>query len=171
MLLVNICCEIATVLFNMLSFVFNNHLKGKYRKKIKKKRDFWFLFLFFFSCNFLLIETWNEENLSELIHTGFTSRPHKSISTRTGVGRQTSSSMLTRRLTLRCKSETGGKKLQFRRYILCGYQHSTDYFFPHPILLIQWVIWLRKALQDSSRHHISNTALMSSCIKSAREWF
>lgn len=112
MLLVNICCEIATVLFNVLSFVFNNHLKAKYRKKIKKKG--WFLFFilfFFFCCNFLLIETCNEESPSEFIHTGFTSRPHKSISTRTGVERQTSSSMLTRRLTLRCKSETWGEKI------------------------------------------------------------
>lgn len=56
-------------------------------------------------------------------------------------------------------------------YILCGSEHSTGYPFAHPILLIQRVIWLRETLQDSSRHHISNTALMSSCIKSAREWF
>lgn len=131
MLLVNICSEIATVFLE--SFVFKKHFKGKYRGEKKKKSLLVVFFLFFFSCNFLLIETCDEESLSEFIHTCFTPRPYESISTRTGVVRQASPSMLTRGLTLSCKSE----KTQFKHEILSGCEHSTGYSFPHPILLIQ----------------------------------
>lgn len=128
-LLINICSEIVQLLyyFNILYFdflaLFNHHFKGKYRK-IKR---------LFLSSNFLQIQTCNEDkSLNEFIHTCFTSRTNKSISTRTSILRQASSSMFTWWVTVHCKNKTREKKIQFKYYILCGYEHSTCYDFPIP---------------------------------------